>query len=214
MSFLSCDFQKYLSFRDRIKATERNNSFCDSQTLISPFWAKYAPSSSYRRITCSCSNYPGHIGGFANGGWFVPVVDKGEFLDAPCVLHWCGHLFPRNLTQIWSQMIDAHHIFNSSIVVYLYVVSPMFCLHNRAFKEQEVARQKLLSGGGKHMKCCRERRSEVNLCNLWRNHLGGLNCKWENIERWWFKALSKHFYNTEQSPKETWKQSWLDIYIV
>ena len=42
----------------------------------------------------------------------------------------------------------------------------------------------------------------------------GLNCKWENIERWWFKALSKHFYNTEQSPKETWKQSWLEIYCV
>ena len=122
--------------------------------------------------------------------------------------------FLQNLTQIWSQMIDAHHIFNSSIVVYLHVVSPWFCLHNRAFKEQEVARQKLLSGGGKRMKWCRERRSEVNLWNLWRNHLGGLNCKWENIERWWFKALSKHFYNTEQSPKETWKQSWLEIYCV
>ena len=57
--------------------------FCDSQTLISPFWAKYAPSSSYRRIICSCSNYPEHIGAFANGGWFVPVVDKGGFFDAP-----------------------------------------------------------------------------------------------------------------------------------
>lgn len=59
--------------------------------------------------------------------------------------------FLQNLTQIWSQMIAAHHIFNSSIVVYLYVVSPRFCLHNRAFKEQEVAWQKLLSGGGKHI---------------------------------------------------------------
>ena len=133
--------------------------------------------------------------------WILCQKHMATLMRAPPVS------FLQNITQIWSQMIDAHHIFNSSIVVYLYVVSPMFCLHNGAFKEQEVARQKLLSGGGKHMKWCRERRSEVNLWNLWRNHLGGLNCKWENIERWWFKALSKHFYNTEQSPKQTWKQS-------
>ena len=36
-SILSNDFQKYLSYRVRIKATKRNISFCDSQTLISPF---------------------------------------------------------------------------------------------------------------------------------------------------------------------------------
>ena len=34
---------------------------------------------------CSCSNYLEHIRVFANnGGYFVPVVDKGGFSDAPC----------------------------------------------------------------------------------------------------------------------------------
>ena len=37
MSISSCDFK-----RDQIKATKRNISFHDSQTLISPFWTKYA----------------------------------------------------------------------------------------------------------------------------------------------------------------------------
>ena len=32
---LSCDYQKYLSERARIKATMRNIGFCDFQTLIS-----------------------------------------------------------------------------------------------------------------------------------------------------------------------------------
>ena len=35
MSILSCDFQKYVS--QCVQATKRNISFCDSQTLISPF---------------------------------------------------------------------------------------------------------------------------------------------------------------------------------
>ena len=59
---------------------------------------------------------------------------------------------PKPHTNMKSDDCCTSYIFNSSIVVYLYVVSPTFCLHNGAFKEQEVARQKLLSGGGKHMK--------------------------------------------------------------
>ena len=35
-------------------------------------------------MICSCSNYLEHILVVAIGGKFVPVVDKGGFLDAPC----------------------------------------------------------------------------------------------------------------------------------
>ena len=64
--------------------TKINIGFCDSQTLISPFWAWYAQCSSYRRIICSRSNYLEHILVVAIGGWFDLEFAKGGFSDASC----------------------------------------------------------------------------------------------------------------------------------